>query len=114
MPQSAYWKFNNMKKVIRDNKVAIIYSPRYGAGWYSWHGIEELLYDPNIVDMVERAEDYENIIKYCDEIYGENAYFGGADQVQLFWLDQGTEFYVDEYDGSESIVTKSDIKWLLA
>ena len=103
-----------MKKVIRDNKVAIIYSPRYGAGWYSWHGIEELLYDSNIVDMLERAEDYENIIKYCHEVHGEKSYFEGADHLQLFWLDQGTEFYIDEYDGAESIVTKSSIKWLLA
>ena len=114
MPQSTYWKFNNMKKVIRDGKVAIIYSPRYGAGWYSWHGIEELLYDPNIVDMVERAEDYENIIKYCYKTYGEKNGLGGAEGLKIFWLDQGTEFYIDQYDGAESVVTKSAITWLSA
>jgi len=103
-----------MKKVILDGKVAILYSPRHGAGWYSWHGIEELVYDPNIVDMVERGEDPDTIQKYCLEVYGKKSYFGGADQLQIFWLDQGTEFYIDEYDGAEIVVTKSIIKWLLA
>ena len=26
----------NMQKVIRDGKVAVLYSPGYGAGWYTW------------------------------------------------------------------------------
>ena len=26
-----------MNKVIRDGKVAVLYSPGYGAGWYSWN-----------------------------------------------------------------------------
>jgi hypothetical protein len=26
-----------MEKVIRDGKVAVLYSPGYGAGWYSWN-----------------------------------------------------------------------------
>ena len=105
-----------MKKVIRDGKVAILYSPGFGSGWYSWHGIEELFYDPNIVDMLERGKDPDAIKKYCLEVHGKDkkSYLGGVDQLQVFWLDQGTEFYIDEYDGAESIVTKSDIKWLLA
>jgi hypothetical protein len=103
-----------MEKVIRDGKVAILYSPRHGAGWYSWHGIEELVYDPKIVDMVQRGEDYENILKYCCQVYGKKSYFGGADQLKIFWLDQGTEFYIDDYDGAELVVTKSITKWLLA
>ena len=114
MQQSAYLEFDKMEKVIRDGKVAILYSPRYGAGWYSWHNIEELLNDPKIVDMVERSDDYENIVKYCHELHGEKAYFDGADHLQIFWLDQGTEFYIDEYDGAEMVVTESNIKWLSA
>ena len=103
-----------MKKLVRDGKVAILYSPRFGAGWYSWHGIEELMYDPKIVNMVERKEDHENIVKYCYKVYGEKAFIMAADHLQIFWLDQGTEFYIDEYDGAESVVTKKDITWLSA
>ena len=32
-----------MKKLTKDGKVAVLYSPDFGAGWYSWHAIEELL-----------------------------------------------------------------------
>jgi hypothetical protein len=51
-----------MNKVVRDGKVAVIYSPHYGAGWYSWHGIPELLFDPAVVAMIEtdRYEDIES------------------------------------------------------
>ena len=45
-----------MEKVIRDGKVAVLYSPGYGAGWYSWHDIEDLLYDPAVVEMVEKGK----------------------------------------------------------
>jgi hypothetical protein len=78
-----------MDKVIRDGKVAVLYSPGYGAGWFSWHGIEELLYD---VD----------------------GYFGGADDLEIEWVDVGREFRITEYDGSESIEYKDEVKWRAA
>ena len=54
-----------MEKVIRDGLVAVLYAPGFGAGWFSWHDIEDLVYDPVVVDMVEREEDPDNIVKYC-------------------------------------------------
>ena len=45
-----------MNKLVRDGLVAIIVSPGHGAGWYSWHGIEELLFDPSIVTWIESNE----------------------------------------------------------
>jgi hypothetical protein len=44
-----------MNKLVRDGKVAVLYSTGYGAGWYSWHGIEELLYDSVVVEMVNNS-----------------------------------------------------------
>jgi len=43
-----------MNKVIVDGKVAVLYSPGYGAGWFSWHNVEELIYDPEVVKLVEK------------------------------------------------------------
>ena len=47
----------NMEKVIRDDKVAVLYSPGYGAGWSTWCSnddlIETLLFHPLIVKKVE-------------------------------------------------------------
>ena len=51
-------------RVVRDGYVAVLYSPGYGAGWYSWHRKEELLYDPTIVQMVleNRHDDIEDAL----------------------------------------------------
>lgn len=100
-----------MDKVIRDGKVALLYSPGYGAGWYSWHGIEELLYDPVVVSMLESNAEGDAILAYCHEKYGEDEYFGGIDDLTIEWVPIGREFRIDEYDGSESIEYKDEIAW---
>ena len=43
-----------MDKVIRNSLVAVLYSPRYGSGWYSWSTeYPEILFDPKVVDWIE-------------------------------------------------------------
>jgi hypothetical protein len=101
-----------MNKLIRDGKVAVLVSPDYGAGWYSWHKIEELLYDPSIVLWLE-AKELDKIEHYLTLKY-PNEYFGGLDDLTVEWIDQGTEFRIDEFDGAESIELKANTKWLVA
>ena len=102
-----------MEKLIRDGKVAVIISPGWGSGWYSWHGIPELLYDPKVVEMVLNEEDLENILKYCHEKYGDDNYFS-PDELEVVWIQEGTKFMVHEYDGSESIRYEQEMRWLTA
>jgi len=101
-----------MEKVIRDGKVAVLYSPDYGAGWYSWHGQEELLYDPNIVHWME-SNDREKITAYLELKYPD-MYLGGLDDLRIQWLPEGTVFRIHEYDGNESIEIKEDMDWQIA
>lgn len=101
-----------MKKVIRDGMVAVLYSPSHGAGWYTWHDIEALIYDPVVVDMVENGVHHHEIEQYCEKNYGDDAYLGAAKDLKIIWLEEGTEFYIHEYDGSESVQCKEDFKWL--
>ena len=103
-----------MEKVIRDGRVAVLYSSGYGAGWYSWHGIEELLYDPVVVGMVEAKVSEKNIVEYCHKKYDEEAYFGGAEDLAINWIFEGEQFTIEEYDGAESIKFKSDFEWITA
>jgi hypothetical protein len=103
-----------MEKVIRDGKVAVLYSPGYGAGWFSWHGIAELLFDPVVVGMVESYASEDAIVEYCHEKYDVDGYFGGADDLTIEWIEVGTEFVIREYDGSESIEFKDECKWHVA
>jgi hypothetical protein len=40
-------------RVIRDGKVAVIYNPNFGCGWYTdfcW--IDDLLFDPKLVNII--------------------------------------------------------------
>lgn len=104
-------------KVTRFGRVAIIYSPQHGAGWYSWHRIEELLFDPELVDMIERGATGEEIGQYCMEHYetGDKPYYwGGADDLEIKWIPEGSLFRIDEYDGAESIVLQDDDDWIVA
>lgn len=113
-----------MKKVIKDGKVAVLYSPRYGSGWYSWNyhkeGVgQECLFCPEIVEIVEH-EDYPNtklvlgVGKLAEELFGEGFYYGGAEDLQVKWLPEGTAFLVDEYDGYESVEVIGDVDWIVA
>jgi hypothetical protein len=103
-----------MVKTIMSGSVAVLYSPGYGAGWYSWHNIEELLYDPLVVEMVIEGKHYTEIVKYCESIYGEHRHFSGAEDLKIEWIPIGREFRVDEYDGSEYIEYKDELEWHVA
>jgi hypothetical protein len=103
-----------MNKAIRDGKVAVIFSPGYGAGWYTWHGKQELLYDCVVVEMIENRVGPQLIVDYCELTYGSANHYGGAEQLAVVWLDEGTQFIISEYDGSETVQYKDDVRWLTA
>lgn len=113
-----------MNKVIKDGKVAVLYSPSYGAGWYSWNadkeGVgKESLFCPEIVTLVEN-EDYptDSLVKevesLAEELFGEEFYSGGARDLQVEWVEEGTLFRIDEYDGYESIEINHEVDWEVA
>ncbi len=103
-------------KLIKDGNVAVVYSPGFGAGWSTWSSDPDerlkLLFDPGIVDLIERnlLDELENYVtlKYPD------FYAGGLADLKVVWLPVGTEFQVHEYDGNESIELKSDMTWIVA
>ena len=99
-----------MEKVIRNGKVAVLYSPGFGAGWYSWNSNKELLFHPKLVEMVENNRQSEITTQWIQENLGvNNVYCGGADDLQIEWIDEGIVFEIDEYDGSESIITLGNL-----
>ncbi len=108
-----------MEKVIRDWKVAIVISPRFGAWWYTWNTkYAELLFHPKIVEMVEQWKGNEMTQEWIiDNIWiwisDDESYeyictlWNGGLTIQ--WLPEWTKFRVHEYDGSESIWTDKDL-----
>lgn len=100
-----------MEKVIRNNKVAVLVSPGYGAGWYTWHDKKELLFHPEIVRLVEEGRRKEITEELCQKLLNteDSIYTGGARDLKIVWLEQGTAFRINEYDGSESLETMDDL-----
>jgi len=104
-----------VEKVIRDGKVAVLYSPGFGAGWSTWahdgEG-ENLLFDPMIVSCVE-SNDKDKLETYMAMRYPD-VYTGGMEDLRIEWLPEGTLFRIHEYDGSESIEVKEEMDWVTA
>jgi hypothetical protein len=102
-----------MNKLVRDGQVAVLYSPGFGAGWFSWNTSRpEILFDPAIVELVE-AEKWDElraflVLKYPD------IYNGGMHDLEIEWVPEGDQFVVREYDGNESIETRNNVDWITA
>lgn len=103
-----------MDRVVRDGLVAVLVSPGYGAGWYSWHEVEALLFDPAVVQLVESHADSSEIESYCIQEYGGGPYYGGARDLVVQWVPVGARFRIHEYDGDESLVLESEEQWVVA
>lgn len=113
-------------KEIVNGKVAVLYAPGFGAGWYTWHDQEQLIFDPVVVAMVEEKnalspdapekiyEIVKKIMDYCRENYDPEKYYGGAEDLVVEWLDVDTKFYIDEYDGAECLRKMDEISWITA
>ena len=103
-------------KVVRDGKVAVLYSPGIGAGWSTWNSDDtDLMFDPVIVDFVlNKSENWiQGVMAYCSIAYPD-AYTGGVSGLKVEWVASGTQFFIGEYDGSESIVVNVETDWITA
>ncbi len=107
-----------MNKVVRDGLVAVLYSPGYGSGWYTWNTeYPDILYDPKIVEWVEtgKSEDQlSDITAYLEATYPDMYIGFNLHQLQIEWLSVGTLFCIREYDGSERIEIRDKLVWQIA
>jgi hypothetical protein len=108
------------ERLIRDGRVAVLYSPGYGAGWSTWCLEDEqmrlsMLFDPQIADIRDRGDaDWEEKVRAIALVKYPEAYTGGLADLEVRWLPVGTQFCVREYDGHESIEINSEIEWITA
>jgi len=102
-----------MNKLVRDGMVAVLYSPDYGSGWYTWNREHpELLFDPGVVQLVEENK-WDELKTYVTLKY-PNIYDGGIWDLKVAWIPEGSMFRIHEYDGDESIELKDDADWFTA
>lgn len=97
------------EKYRKDGKVAVLISPGYGAGWWTWNQGQGygLLFDREIVQAV--LDNDKNKAKQIAESKYPEAYTGGVRDLEVRWLNEGTRFTIDEYDGHEAIKLIEDL-----
>lgn len=102
-----------MRKVIRDGKVGILYSPSFGAGWYTWnYMVLECLFSPKIIELVENKQHKLITDEYCCNLFRVQYFCAlGANDLSIIWLPVGTKFKIDEFDGSETITTSESLNF---
>lgn len=101
------------EKFVQDGKVAVLYSPGWGAGWYSWNTeYEFLLFDRELVALV--LEGKQDAAAELAKEKAPDIYTGGADDLTVEWLPVGAVFKIDEYDGNESVSVVGDDEYKTA
>jgi hypothetical protein len=100
-----------MKKVVRDGKVAVLISDGWGAGFHTWGAPVEAIFDPTLVDLIERQQ-YEDAIKYVESTYPYDV--TAVEDLVVQWIPEGAKFIIMEYDGNESIAMLDEVKWITA
>jgi hypothetical protein len=101
-----------MEKVIRDGKVAVLISCSFGTGWFTWNTEvgEVLLFHPTLVRIVEAGYAHTITPEFMKRELGlADVNCHGAKDLGIVWLPVGTPFVIDDYDGSEYIVTPKNL-----
>lgn len=91
---------------MRD-KIGIIYSPGFGAGWSTW-GDRNSALDQELAKAIEAKKPKDEIEAIAERNW-PNQYQGGLSDAVVRWVCAGTAFRVDEYDGSESLTFHEDM-----
>lgn len=102
-----------MKKVIENGKVAVLYSPGFGAGWSTWNDDNRIVFDSRIVEKVMSMRQSEITDKFMKSL-GYTGYWGGAANLEIKWISEGTIFEIEEYDGNEDIHIIEERNYLTA
>ena len=101
------------QKLYKDGHVAVLYSPGFGAGWWTWNReYEGLIFDADIAQAL-LSGDRDRIAEIAASRYPD-AYLGGLEDLEVWWVPMGARFEITEYDGSERIHLLDDKPWFIA
>jgi hypothetical protein len=111
------------RKMGESFEVGVLISGGFGAGWSTWtpEYSSVLLFHKDIVEFIvdnppQTCVDAEIWDKKLEALVqgltdDDCVYMGGAEDLEVVWLPEGTPFLVTEYDGSESLRTLEGHEW---
>lgn len=105
------------KRYYRNSNVAVLFSPGFGGGWSTWNpefSSEELIFDDTLVEMIVHGDSIDKIESYVQDKWGPDIYLGGLGDLTICWVPEHSEFRIEEYDGSESVILKDQYTWITA
>ena len=106
------YTIKNNRVYNKDNEVAVIYSPHYGAGWSTWNtNHPSCLFDPDCVFCILKGDRAE--LAVIAQLKWDDFYMTG-NPIEIQWLPAGVKFRVLEYDGKESFQFYNDVDWVVA
>lgn len=96
-------------KVIRNGRVAVLYSSDYGGSWSTALAnrkvAQTMIFHPRLVEAVENETNSPARMRdILLELTGEVMYTGAARCLDIKWVDQGTRFFISESGDSEEVV----------
>lgn len=91
-------------------QIGVIISRGFGAGWSTWNDDGEFFsMDKTLVEMKLNDASEEEVEAYCRKVRDDTPYMGGWSDACVEWIDKGTSFTIEEYDGSESLCLIADL-----
>jgi hypothetical protein len=108
-----------MNKLNENGLIAVIISNDFGTQWFTNHGVSALIFDPNVVKLIQnkslnaiqRGIQIEN---YCDKVYGARDYWGDSTNLKVSWVGPGGKFGIVYEDGWEYIVPGPEFEVFIA
>lgn len=94
------------------DKIGILVSGGFGAGWSTWNEPECAL-DQELVQALENKLSEEEIMAIAEKNWPKS-YKGGLMNCEVIWVDKGTQYRITEYDGNESIQFNTFDHWNIA
>lgn len=93
----------------------ILYNDCFGGFGLSEEAIAE--YNKRTGNDIKWSDDIERddpVLVAIVEEMGSGRASGGCAELRIIDLEPGTKYYIDEYDGRESVLTPDNIDWKIA
>lgn len=102
-------------RYIAGGRVAVIYSPNFGAGWSTWihQSDRNPVFDPILAYLIHNDCLPGEIYNTATFLYPHD-YIDGIQDAKLKFVNRGVQFIIKEYDGAESVVMMGEISYNVA